>query len=109
MRRGAGQRRAAAAPPAAFRLKIGMLHVNCPAPFCCCCAEDAALQQLCELWQQQFVVACDVADLERGRGDQRRLGLLPKLRAGLAAVNAQLSEQQQQQQPAVSAGQGSGR
>lgn len=71
-----------------------------PPPACRCtlaavCAEDADRQ--CGLRQDQFLLACDIHDLERGRGDQRRLGLLPKLRDGLAAVSAQLSELQQQQ------------
>ena len=75
------------------------------------CAEDADLQRVCELQQRQFLLACEIHDLERGRGDQRPLGLLPKLRDSLAGVTAKLSEQQQppqQQQPVPSAGEGSG-
>lgn len=65
------------------------------------CAEDHALQELCELQQHQFLLTCQIQDLERaGASDP----LLPDLRTSLANVTAAL---QQRQPLEPSAGQGS--
>ena len=71
-------------------------------------AEDYTLQELCELQQHQFLLACRIQDLERAGGNDP---LLPDLRISLASVTEALllvqqqQQQQQQQQHAPPAGQ----
>ena len=67
-------------------------------------AEDVELLELLELQQTQFVLACDIDDLQRASAiEQERQGL-PGLRTALAAVSTKLTllqqrrQQQQQQQ-----------
>lgn len=70
-------------------------------------AEDYELQRLCELRQNQFSLACRILELEHAPGSDPERALLPDLHTSLDFVNSKLQEQQEQQ-AAPSAGQGSG-
>jgi len=82
-------------PPPALAPRAPAYFRTCPSD--ALYAEDYNLQELCELQQHQFLLACRIQDSECGGGNDP---LLPDLRTSLASVTeALLLVQQQQQQP----------
>lgn len=80
-------------PPPALAPRAPAYFRTCPSD--ALYAEDYNLQELCELQQHQFLLACRIQDSECGGGNDP---LLPDLRTSLASVTEALLLVQQQQQ-----------